>query len=320
MLPKAFTLRAFIAAMVFLALSAAWLLHTGSGPEETEEEPFGGITLGLTAEAQETLRRAGEAFPADQVGFSAYYRVGSPGNEGLNKRAVDNYIFSDDAARRETPLMGAATLKDMGANYTVAGLTIQNVDQLPSLVNIYYDDQGWIVAYLPRGAESSQIWQARALDPENPVLTDAGLSHTLLDGINVVVRDGLGNPEVLLSDRGLGYFHWEHQQTDNFLMLGAALGAEGQDSVAFSVPSGLEVAEVTVTLWVTQDVHAQAACATVSLDGAVLITERCDKGIYHALVDAGSFAATTAHSLQLTQTRGDWGASGVLLMLFYEET
>ena len=127
------------------------------------------ITLGLTAEARQPLQLSGSAFPAGDAGFSAYFRVpGNSGGFGLDKDAVDQALFNDSSPT--STRAGIGTLIQMGSNHTVGSVPIKNIDGLNSLVNLYYDDEGWIVAYLPQGAESSRVWQAKGLSIEKPRL------------------------------------------------------------------------------------------------------------------------------------------------------
>ena len=319
---KPLTVRAIIAGLLVLALVGAfWTSQAEPGGGSWEGGAFPGIVLGLTAEARQVRQVSGQAFPEAEAGFSAYYRRGAPGSYGLDKDRVDGLLFGPVAPGAATRRAGPAILTAMGANYTVASLPLQNIDGLVSPVNLYYDDQGWVVAYLPRGAASAQIWQAAELDGENPVLTDASLSHTLLDAINVVLAEALGGAAVVLSDPGLSYHHWRYDGIESFLLLAAALGEKGSHPVSFSVPAGLVVREVSATLWVSQDAAAQAPCAALSLNGAALIGEQCARGLYHTSLEAGelyAFQGRTAHNLVLTQSERDAGASGALLLLAYE--
>ena len=116
-----FTLTKFIACCLVLiaALGALLAINLGNGSTNPEEVGFPGITLGLTAEARESLQTSGQAFPADAAGFSAYYRVGGTGNDRLNKGAIDDYIFKPVGSGSTTLKAGPAVLTAMGANYTV---------------------------------------------------------------------------------------------------------------------------------------------------------------------------------------------------------
>ena len=318
-----FTLTKFIACCLVLiaALGALLAINLGNGSTNPEEARFPGITLGLTAEARESLQSTGEAFPTDAAGFSAYYRVGTPGSYSLNKDTADDYIFSPVERNTVTLKAGPATLTGIGSNYTVASLPLLNIDGIKSTVNVYYDDEGWVVAYLPKDAPSSQIWQARLLDVENPVLSDDNpssdnsLTHTLLDAINVVISEALQDTAITAAD--LGYYHWKYRDADSFLMMAVARRQQGETPVFFAVPESLDIAEVSATMWIAQDVNANAPCAKFTLDEADLISQKCGKGFYHATTNANTFSASAAHSFRLVQLASDAGASGALLLIVY---
>ena len=179
------------------------------------------------------------------------------------------------------------------------------------------------MAYLPKDAPSSQIWQARLLDVENPVLSDDNpssdnsLTHTLLDAINVVIDEALQDTAITAAD--LGYYHWQYEDYSSFLMMAVTRNTQGEYPVSFAVPASLDVAEVSATMWISRDVHATAPCATFTLDGSDLISQKCGKGFYHATTNANTFSASAAHSFRLVQLASDAGASGALLMLVYSE-
>jgi hypothetical protein len=162
-----------------ISVAALALTTTFDGQPNADGGTFPTITLGLTAEAREALQQSGDAFPANDAGFSAYYRVPDGlGGFGLDKDAVDQELFNspDPTARRA----GVRNLLDLGGDHTVASVPIKNIDSLITNVNIYYDNAGWIVAYLPRGSASSQVWQAADLNIENPELTDVSRTTLLV--------------------------------------------------------------------------------------------------------------------------------------------
>ena len=131
-------------------------------------EGLPGEPMMLTAAARQALQASDKAFPSADAGFSAYYRVGESGSYSLTKKTVDDHIFSPLAADDTTKRTAPATLVEVGQNYTVATLTLQNIDGLASTVNLYYDDQGWVVAYLSKDVASALVLQAYDIDEENP--------------------------------------------------------------------------------------------------------------------------------------------------------
>ena len=259
------------------------------------------------------------AFPSDTAGFSAYYRREKDGSNSLDKDTVDDHIFGPIEAGVNTALAAPAKLVDVGNNFTVASLSLKNIDSLTSAVNLYYDDEGWIVAYLPIDEPASQIWQARNIDSETPIITDIN-DNTLLDAINVVIDEALKETAVEHDDTELGYYHWQYSEADNFLMLAVSREARGEYPVQLAVPDSLTVKEVSSTMWISQGTNAQAPCAKVTVDDTDVIAETCAKGIYSATTSLTESEGTSTHSWKLIQTERDGGASGALLMILYSSS
>ncbi len=268
------------------------------------------IRLELTAEASQVLQAGGAAFPATDAGFSAYHRVPSAGGGfALDKAAVDQALLArpSPTSRRA----GAATLRQIGDNYTIATVRIWNIDGLSSDVGLYYDVQGWVVAYLPKGAAPSQGWQAGDLDHENPRLQDVSVT-TLLNVINEVLASVAG--AALLTPGQVGYYHWQHPNATNFVMFATALGSMDTDSVFFAVPSGFTLHEASASLWVSL---TGGACARASLDAVDLMGDRCSRSFTHHAVDLAGLSPGAVHTLTLEQLNPKAGAAGLLGMLIY---
>ena len=191
--------------------------------------------------------------------------MGESGSYSLTKKTVDDHIFSPLAADDTTKRTAPATLVEVGQNYTVATLTLQNIDGLTSTVNLYYDDQGWVVAYLSKDEASAMVLQAREIDEESPLIDDDDIGNTtLLDAINVVVDEALDETAIGSDDKGLGYYHWQFPNADNFLMMMISMKNTGEYPVQFAVPGSITVSEISASLWVAQDVNPLAPCATVN--------------------------------------------------------
>ncbi len=288
-----------------LALTVDLKQHANDGSHQ-----FPIVTLGLTAEARQALQQSGDAFPSNSAGFSAYYRVpDGSGGFSLDKGAVDQSLFSDPGPTLRRA--GVGTLIDMGGSHTIGAIPINNIDGLISSVNIYYDDQGWIVAYFSRGTPSSQVWQAVDLSIEDPVLTDVSRT-TLMDAINDVLVEAL-NKSPLTADQ-LGYYHWEHPTATDFLMIATARGITGSDFVSFAVPGSFTMLEVSVSMWISE---STMPCARTVLDGTNITGDQCDRSFNHLFPNLSDFNSRSAHSLELAHFNDNKGASGALVMLVY---
>ena len=304
--------------LTFLVFLLALQFTTNLFPVEAESgDPVPHkLMTQLTHAKRPALQGTELAFPSDTAGFSAYYRREKDGSNSLDKDAVDDHIFGPIESGVVTMLDAPAKLVDVGNNFTVATLSLKNIDSLTSSVNLYYDDEGWIVAYLPDDQPASQVWQAKALDWETPLITDIN-DNTLLDAINVVIDEALQETAIEHDDTGLGYYHWQHTEADNFLMLAVSRDERGEYPVQLAVPDSIVVKEVSATMWVSQGTHAQAPCAKVTVDDADVIAETCAKGIYSATTSLTVSEGTSTHSWKLIQSERDGGASGSLLMIIY---
>ncbi len=106
-----------------LSIAALIAILTTSTPDEQAPVQSAGITLGLTAEARESLQQTGQAFPASEAAFSAYYRVpDGAGDFGLDKSLVDAALFSDPGPTLNRA--GIGTLLGSGANHGVGAIPI----------------------------------------------------------------------------------------------------------------------------------------------------------------------------------------------------
>ena len=318
--------RALKVVFVFLASTAALGIVLAAGLHEVAEgpsqEPPSSLNLGLTVEARQSLQAAGRAFPADDAGFSAYYRVPVGSGFSLDKGAIDAALFD----RSPAPLSRMAetgTLTEKGGNYTIGSLSILNIDgdastregDLFTTVNIYYDDEGWIVAYFPRGSESSRVWQLATdddttnVDPENPALAD--VSHTiLLDALNEVLS-GAGKGPITAHD--LSHYHWQYPTATNFLMFAVALGEVGSKFVSFDIPASFSVLEASMAQWTTETSLGSPCNALTLLDGSQVFTS-CGQEFLYDFVELTN--STHTMELRIDGASQD-GAAGSLAMIIY---
>lgn len=298
----------------------ATFIYLEDGPNTAEASQIqGGLpgkTMVLNPAMRVALQSSDLAFPSESAGFSAYYRVEDSGSYSLDKGVVDDHIFSPVEPEDTTLRTAPAALVDVGSNYTVATLTLQNIDGLESEVNLYYDDEGWIVAYLSSGVSSALVWQAKDIDVENPEVEEIG-DTILLEAINVVVEEALGETAIENDDTDLGHYHWQYPNADNFLMMAVSRQDQGEYPVQFAVPETLTLSEISSSLWISQGTNTQAPCAKVTVDGSDLIAQQCTKGIYDAAVDLTNLADTTGHTWNLIHSERDEGGSGALLVIIY---
>ncbi|MDA0734528.1 MAG: hypothetical protein O2860_08100 [Chloroflexi bacterium] len=295
---------------VMVGLILALTVSIDGDSNQGSESLSPSITLGLTAEARQSLQQNGNAFPSNDAGFSAYYRMpDGSGGFGLDKAAADQVLFNDPTPTQRRA--GIGTLIDISNSHSVGSVPIRNIDGLVTAVNLYYDEQGWLVAYFPIGDEPSRAWQARSLNVEDPKLTDVSNS-TLLDAINDVLVEAFNSPPITPDQ--LGYYHWGHPTAAEFLMIATARGDMGIDTVSFAVPTSFTVEEVSVSMWIAE---TNSPCARTLLDGFNIMGDWCDRNFQHVFANLGDFNARSVHNLKLDHYNQDKGASGAMVMLVY---
>ena len=112
----------FLLLFVF-SIGAIFAIFITVTPEGQTTVKSAGITLGLTDKARESLQQTGQAFPASEAAFSAYYRVpDGAGGFGLDKSLVDEALFSDPGPTLYRA--GIGTLLGSGANYSIGAIPI----------------------------------------------------------------------------------------------------------------------------------------------------------------------------------------------------
>jgi hypothetical protein len=312
--------RALKVLFVLLAATAAMGVILAASRQEAAEEatptPPSSATLGLTGEAHRYLQATGSAFPAADAGFSAYYRVPQGDGFYLDKHVVDDALF-DGSPPPFSRMAETGRLVVRGGNFTVGSLSLRNIDGSPhvsegdlfSAVNVYYDNEGWVVAYLPRDSESSRVWQAADLDAENPYLDDVS-NTTLLNAVNEVL-DGAGKGPIGPQD--LSYYHWQHPEATNFLMFAVALEGVGSKFVSFDVPASFSVVEASMAQWSTEAIGGSPCNALTLLDDSQVFTS-CGQEFLHDFVELTS----STHVIELrVDGTSEGGAAGSLAMIIY---
>ena len=132
------------------------------------------------------------------------------------------------------------TLVERGVNFGIVAvpmITGSVRTKEPREVTVYYDDRGWIVAYLPAGAPAAAIWRHKAAPGatySNP-MSDAHLEHNLLVlAINAVLDASKLDYDA--THATVGYYHWEYPDC-NALMMFSHLSRWESTRIRFIVPA-----------------------------------------------------------------------------------
>ena len=338
--------RLFAQAGLLLAAPLLALTLWLSGPPLTEgryANPAAAGQLELAAPvhfAPATQDRTDTAFREDEAGFSAYYRAprpdaDTPGDASPRLEVDKIHDKLLEPPHQSNPVRsGAGSSVDLGANFAIAKVPLfaaRGVSSVTTDVTLYFDDQGWIVAYLPHDAPAAQIWRHQSAPGETYSDSKANehLENNLLAlaidevlTINKVVAsddpDALDAPPRIKVPRNkVGYYHWQHPDCDAFLLFSGI--TDGGESVVtrFVIPTSIKNVQASaVALITTHPEQGETTSARVLVDDAPVAVAQAPT--YH---QAESFElsregeTTSVHGMSVS-TDAKKSAAGVVMLVY----
>ena len=213
-------------------------------------------------------RNDGEAgFPRENAGISAYYRIptaqidGVPDNTAhrLNVKAVATALTSpleNDELLRAAP----AEVVNLGLNFGIITIPMQGAivpsTPPPTEVSVYFDDQGWIIAYLPANTPPAAIWRYSSAEPAangdnaNSDLDDNFLSRAIGLVVSAAMPEADSNIDAYAGPSG--YYDWQNPQCDAYVLFSNSVGKQDPHPVRFIIPERIE--------------HIRASAAVLTID------------------------------------------------------
>ena len=283
------------------------------------------------------------AFREEEAGFSAFYRVPAPTETDtsaepaprLNVRAITATLLSPTTSA-DTVRAGAGSIVALGDNYGIVSIPMFRTTEVhvPSTsVNVYYDDRGWIVAYLPVGEPAALIWRHDAS------YGAAGQKSTVAQGLKDNLLILAINEALTASDPSLapvthesaGYYDWENPDCNAFMVFSDATNGDvSSDSPTGEVPGGV----VFVVPSTIQNLLSSAAVLITTpleeggdVSAAVLIDGEPATSAPHngAAIASSHFelnhsgGIATRHRMSIDATPGK-SAVGVVVLLYQKPT
>ena len=267
-----------ISAVVFVAIW--WLYPHVAESAHTRAEPVEIRSLTAPAGFTAADEDPDTAFREGDAGFSAWVRV-EASEQGSDAPALDiGRIVSELTSAPEESairLAGAIDGDDgLGLNFAIITLPMYAavISSPPTeTVTVYFDDQGWIVAYLPKERPAAAIWKYTSM---GDTTDETGLENNLLVlAINEVLKADDANAEKVGHDN-VNYYDWQYQDCNAFALFSAVAEEGGKsDTVKFVVPR-------TIT--------------EIGASAAVVMTEPIDQGGYNfasIIIDENRVPANT---------------------------
>ncbi len=231
---------------IAIAVSAALLMSLcGGGPAETSHESANRAMVWELTEPNDFVTTAqGDdttAFREEDAGFSAHHRVPDhfqgDGQDDLRPRLnvmAVTVALLEDPDQSNSYRTAAGRHVDSGGNFGIVELPMAVTSSRSSVVpprrvTVYYDDRGWVVAYLPADDPAAGIWR---YDPQDRMANDLD-QNLLLLAINEVLAVARQDvPDIVEADHdAVGYYHWQHPEHNAFLLFSHESGGGTSDPV-----------------------------------------------------------------------------------------
>lgn len=340
--------RTLLTASLALALALTGWLTSGPTAEGRPTDGLPHEIVDLTAPADFSVSAseddADTAFRENEAGFSAYYRfTNEQGNPvTLDVHGITGKLLLMPDESNSVRAQKAGRRVDTGLNFGIVTLPMVaavGVNGPIQDITVYYDDQGWIVAYLaceapadgqdePTCEPAAAVWRHDATDSETP---EQELGNNLLVlAINEVIgahnkdlsegarleevsHDGDANEEYKVK-----YYDWQNGACNAFVMFITTSNGGESDPVQFVVPHTIKTEEVhasAAALITRQQAAGSQTLAATMVDSAMAVFALADDMLH---VDSFTLeredGKTSLHTMSVSVNAGEPAAGAVMLL------
>ena len=215
---------------------------------------------------------------------------------------------------------------DSGANFGIVELPMFAIREsgdlvAPTAVTVYFDDRGWVVAYLKADEPAAAIWRYDT-GPTDSINTDqSGLENNLLVlAINEVLdaaRDDI--PAVAMATHDtVAYYHWQHPACNAFLLFAHGSSGGTSEPARFVVPPTIRDIHASAGVLVTSTHSPDEADtkAQLAIDGEAVVTAQKPTPLAMSKFELKRTEdATDLYEVTVTAEEGET-ASGVVMLLY----
>lgn len=279
---------------ISVAVSAALILWLCSGASaETGPARADAVAVWDLAEPNDLVATSqgndATAFREQDAGISAHHRVPDHFQEDgqqedgqndlhprLNVTTITNALLEDPHPSNSKRQVAGRHV-DSGGNFGIVELPMVVAPSRGTAaplrqVTVYYDDRGWVVAYLPADDPAAGIWRYGPADQQVDDLEQNLLVLAINEVLSVARQDVR---QIVDADRDtVGYYHWQHPDHNAFVLFNHESNGGTSDPVRFVVPPTigniLASASVLITSIPTQD--QSTVTAELMVDGSAVVT------------------------------------------------
>lgn len=320
-----------VSAAIFVAIwwsypHIAESAHTRSEPVEIQRLV---APAGFTAadENSDTAFREGEA------GFSAYYRVPAPsgtdGQSGSARLAVNGITdkLTNEPDESDQVRAAAGSSVDIGLNFGIVELPMfaAAISSSPTEnVTVYFDDEGWVVAYLPKGRPAAAIWKhgsAEDATTEDPKAKEDLERNLLVLAINEVLKANDANAAEV-GHAAVSYYDWENETCDAFALFSAFASGGASDPVKFVIPRTITEIQASAAVVIEEQAEgSDSVTASIDVDGKPVVAADADQLRNSAEfqldreTDGDGKPKTSLHQV-IVDVGADNDATGVVMLVY----
>ena len=257
------------------------------------------------------------AFPEDAAGFSAYYRL-----EGQQDTQPQLDVVATTAKLLETPdpsnkdRTKPGIQEKLGANFAIVNLPMVAAigpGPLVRNVTVYYDDRGWIVAYLPANEPAAAIWR---YDGGAPKLEPNLLVLAINEVLSAATLTSVSHDDV-------GYYDWQNSNCNAFVLFSHQNDGNPPEPVNFVIPPRISEIHASAAVLITSRYDTDGAPVSASV---VVEEERVATANETNLLSVAGFSIarptdengnhqTSLHQMTVTVSENDT-ATGVVMLLY----
>ncbi len=315
-----------VSAVVFVAIwwpypHIAESAHTRSEPVEIRGlvAPAG---FAAADEDSDTAFREGEA------GFSAYYRIPAPAGTEEQSRSARLDVsgitdkLTDEPDESDAVRAGTGKSVDVGLNFGIVELPMFAAVVSPApteSVTVYYDDTGWIVAYLPKDRPAAAIWKHKSVPDATG--NEELENNLLVLAINEVLKaNDASAAEVGHSE--VSYYDWDNEGCDAFALFSAVASAGASDPVKFVIPRTITEIQASAAVVIAELAQGgDSVTASVVVDEKTVVTAVADQlrnsGEFQLAreTDENDKPKTSLHEV-VVEVGADNVAAGVVMLVY----
>ena len=260
------------------------------------------------------------AFREDVAGFSAYTQVKAKESD-TSEPILDVLKIKDnlEAAPEESAIRSAGEVLEWGLNFGIVELPIYAAVASPKPVEnvtVYFDDQGWIVAYLPKDRPAVAMWKH---DPTDEPSTDPDRflkDNLLIVAINQVLLANADEPLNEPSEH-IGYYDWSNPECDAFLLFTSSTTGSASEPVQFVIPHTIDDVRASAAVLLTgQQAAGAGAIAEILADGKSVVSTNTDSLLNSANFTLDRVEEETSLHRMVVDANADEPAVGAMMLLY----